>query len=615
MTSERVPSWAGLLDLIDDDAAVAPLIAAARAVLDTPIVERVYRLEDVGVKGRTWLDGRTAYSDPDMKEHFAFAMSDMRNAATAGAEMTLLAAAFRLTRDEAFAARSLAQLEEMSTWSPIQRPGWTCFAPDGRLPADGKDGNWLATGVGIRGIVDCIEIMPDGTVPQKLLDVITELLAAEIESVVDDWRVKRPWFVRADNPYTNQWVLPTEGLLRACIYLGRERHREAFDLARTNMQRAIDCRSSEGSFEEGMAYATGTVSSMMHAAHALAVTGDRGLYDHPFLQNFPSWFVQHFQPGGFLINAFDAFAAARRLSPEGRPERRVDGILSLAAVCTGNTDARWALKRFGGDDPAGVAALAASQLPPPEPGYEPPLFASYERAMRVNWRSSWSEDASGVWVRGGHEHDQHDHQDRGHVNVIFSGRPMLIEAGTPAYHNPRLATHYGPGIGHNVLQIGTADATGNARIDPPPGWQLHQAIAPLTVERLNAAGGDVVVDCSKCYTELDLWLRRVQWSVAQVTVTDEVELADGRNEVCLFRWHLGTRDGVSIEGTRVRWRDATMEFQCDAQLDVQQVKLPDHTLRLRDWDDDSPDDLHACIAVATREKVGSIRITMTVTAE
>ena len=98
MTSERVPSWAGLLDLIDDDAAVAPLIAAARAVLDTPIVERVYRLEDVGVKGRTWLDGRTAYSDPDMKEHFAFAMSDMRNAATAGAEMTLLAAAFRLTR-------------------------------------------------------------------------------------------------------------------------------------------------------------------------------------------------------------------------------------------------------------------------------------------------------------------------------------------------------------------------------------------------------------------------------------------------------------------------------------------------------------------------------------
>ncbi|MFV2069412.1 MAG: hypothetical protein ACC645_20810 [Pirellulales bacterium] len=30
-----------------------------------------------------------------------------------------------------------------------------------------------------------------------------ELLAAEIEGVVDDWKTKRPWFVRTNNAITN----------------------------------------------------------------------------------------------------------------------------------------------------------------------------------------------------------------------------------------------------------------------------------------------------------------------------------------------------------------------------------------------------------------------------
>ena len=48
------------------------------------------------------------------------------------------------------------------------------------------------------------------------------LLAAEIVSIVDDWRARRPWFVAHRTPLTNQWVLPTEGLVRACLLLGRE---------------------------------------------------------------------------------------------------------------------------------------------------------------------------------------------------------------------------------------------------------------------------------------------------------------------------------------------------------------------------------------------------------
>jgi len=41
--------------------------ATARQVAEKPIVQRVYKLEDVGKKGRTWLDGCSTVS-PTRKE-------------------------------------------------------------------------------------------------------------------------------------------------------------------------------------------------------------------------------------------------------------------------------------------------------------------------------------------------------------------------------------------------------------------------------------------------------------------------------------------------------------------------------------------------------------------
>ncbi|MFQ3549111.1 MAG: hypothetical protein SNJ70_05120 [Armatimonadota bacterium] len=84
--------------------------------------------------------------------------------------------------------------------------------------------------------------------------------------------------------------------------------------------------------------------------------------------------------------------------------------------------------------------------------YAPTLFANYERATMLMWRSSWKDNASGVWIRGGHKTDQHDHQDRGHVNLIFFGTSILNETGTPYYHSGNLKFNQS-NEGHNVLQI------------------------------------------------------------------------------------------------------------------------------------------------------------------
>ena len=76
-------------------------------------------------------------------------------ASTAAVELPLVAAAYRVTGEAEFRDRALAQLQEMTRWSPLQRPGWTCYQRGNRLPPDGKDGAWLATGSGVVIAVFC----------------------------------------------------------------------------------------------------------------------------------------------------------------------------------------------------------------------------------------------------------------------------------------------------------------------------------------------------------------------------------------------------------------------------------------------------------------------------
>ena len=199
-------------------------MADAREAADLPIVRRAHTLEDVG-KNRTWLDGRANALEDEIRETFALAMSDFAACNLLATELPLLAAAYRMTGEAVFRDRVMAQLRESADWTPLQRPGWTLYSPGHRLPSDGKDGNWLATGCGVRAIADTLELLPAGTVDDALVKRLHALLEGEVAGVVDDWETRRPWFVRGNNPITNQWVLPTEGLVRACLLLGVDAHR------------------------------------------------------------------------------------------------------------------------------------------------------------------------------------------------------------------------------------------------------------------------------------------------------------------------------------------------------------------------------------------------------
>jgi hypothetical protein len=604
------PSWAQMLDRAKADptirAGCTALANSAREVLEKPIIRRPLRLEDVG-QNRTWLDTRARFLEAEIRQQFAFAMADFAATRALADELPLLAAAYRLTGEAAFRDRIAAQLREMATWSPLQRPGWSLFAPGNRLPKGGKDGNWLATGCGVRAITECLSLMPPDWSDQSLTEKLRALLEQEIQSVVDDWARKRTWFIRSRNPISNQWVLPTEGLVEACPFLGVKEHQAAYDLGVTNLLLALDAHGDQGEFEEGFGYASFTVTAMLHAAQAMAAAGDRRAIDHPFLQNFPTWLVHHLQPGDMIINCFDAGPgcdAAQRMRP----------LMSLVLACENSPVANWTLAQQTGGPGSDLPGLIARGRMAAAASEAPALYAGYGRATRVNWRSSWGKDAAGVWVRGGHPLDQHDHADRGHVNLIWHGRPILIEAGTPDYGNSLMKTYFHSAVGHNVLQLGTefpADPAHPDKTLPLPGWQKEKAIAPIAVRELTAQGGDVTVSCAKGYDDLAHWDRRVRWQADWMKVSDEVVLAGGKTNVISFRWHLGTEAKVSFtqrdRECEVAWSGAKIVLSADAPISVSQASLPDNTL-CNHTGFDEPGNRHTCVTVQSREARPSLSL-------
>ena len=594
--------WAAMADEVkqrpDLAAPLSTVLQRARKLVATPLVKRVYHYADLG-QDRTWLDGRAQFmGGQPRQEIFGLAMSDFAASGTILNELPLLAFAYRCTGEDVFRARIISQLAETADWSPLQRPGWQLCepAPD-PVPPDYWDGSWLATGQGVRALADTMELMPAGSLPPELVQKLKGLLRAEIKTIGDDWKLKRGWFRSGGgHPQTNQWVLPTEGLLRACLVLGKDQFPAEYEMGVTNLLRALDVQGKQGEFNEGIGYAMFTVGSMLAAAHAMAAQGDTRALEHPFLRGFATWSVHHLQPGRFRVNCFDAGGART-----GRNDGGTRGLLSTLAVFAGSPVARWALDTlYDGptDDLIGLLARTVTI-----PGEAPPLFAFYDGpARRVNWRDGWADEASGVWVRGGHPLDGHDHYDRGHVNYIVRGKALLIEAGTPSYDNPSIHTLYSSVIGHNVLEVA--------------GLTPKQAPAPITVTRLDAAGGDLTVDGTACYPGLEHWQRHVTWDEAGLRVADQVGTAAAQPAAMTFRWHLGTDEQVAVTGEgskwQITWPDGTMALDSSVPLQVTQEKLPDNTVCLGKKDN-GWDFMHTCVTVRTAGASATWELKTTVT--
>ncbi len=547
-----------------------------------PIATRKFRLQDIPERER---DGRYKYAG-DNAEVFALAMHDCRNAAWLNRYMAPMAVAARYTGKPEYRDWVVRQLREVATWSPLQRPGWTQYRPTAKL-APGGDGNWLATGYAMRAIVHTLLLVGD-RLPGDLRQQLRDLLQKEIDSIQDDWQSKRPWFVRADYPATNQWVLPTAAMVYACLYLGDERNRAAYEMGVHNLARTCLAQGEDGSWSEGLAYGLMSAEYLFWAAWALERNGDHRLLRYGFPRNFSDWVIHMAMPGGYCVNAFDC----GRYKIGDQPPHS----FLLSTMLVNRPEAYWAGEHLFKSMPATLAGLLFRYYSGTQERQqaEPKPYAFFPHQQVLTWRSGWDEKyAMGLWIRGGSVRDSHSHRDNGHLSVYNGREPVLIEAGTPSYSDREMSIKYSPAAGHNVLQIDEVTPAGRGR---------H---TPLTVDRMDATGGKVAIDGTNASNSTEEWMRTVAWSQAgAVTITDTVELMrDVEPHTEYFRFHTGSSTPVDLSGAGATWTAAwganTMTFAADRDIAVDQVE----------WPDRSGPRGHACIRIRPVKAGRALRLT------
>jgi hypothetical protein len=515
------------------------MLKVADKIAEGPIIARPYTVRQIGTVKGSKRFGRETTSTARLKRkylseknaaQFALASFDVESARGILKELPFLAAAYRLQKSPRVLRHLTAQLEEVVTWIPFQRPGWTLpYRKEGRL-SDVGDGVWLATGTVIQALALTLDILPQDALSGDLCSRILQALEREMKQIEADWREQRPWYIRARKVESNQWIVPSSGLVIAACLLGRENYPEAYALGVRNIEMSLAVAGADGAMSEGYAYGLSWSSlSLMLADRFMRISGDNRFADNPFFKNFPRWVALYFQPGGYVVNAFDGYSSQRI-----QGVRSMRGQLSGFAAISEDKELHWILKNVAegpSQDFFGLLALArmGEKLP------QPPTFGLFERSHLFVWRSSWDFGASGLWLRGGDRMDFHDHHDRGHLNFIVHGKPVLIEAGTPGYWNLRKISEYDSLIGHNVLQVGS-DTTSTKNV------------APVALIRADSSGGMVKVAAGASYPQIASWDRTAEWDGHRVTVIDQVK-APQRKQKLLFRWHLGSANNATIKGS------------------------------------------------------------------
>lgn len=562
------------------------ILSGAKRQLERPIVKRLYKLDDIPENQR---DGRYKYAG-DNGEVFALAMHDCRNGSMLNSQLVPMATAARKTGEQHYLDWVIEQLREVTTWSPLQRPGWTQYRKEATLQKGG-DGNWLATGYCMRAIVHTLLLVGD-RLPADLLANLQALLQKEIESIQDDWKSKRPWFVISDYPATNQWVLPNAAMAYACLYLGEERNRAAYDMAVHNLARTCLAQGSDGSWSEGLSYGLMSAEYLFWAAWAMARNGDDRLLQYGFARNFSDWVIHMALPGGYCVNAFDC----GRSTLGDRPPN----AFLLSALLVDQPDVFWAGENLFPQMPAALSALLFRHHSATRDGVsvEPKTYGVYPHQQVLTWRSNWDRKHSiGLWIRGGSKRDSHCHRDNGHISIYNGREPVLIESGTPSYSDRDLPVKYSPAAGHNTLQIGEVT---------PSGRGCH---TPFSVHRLDGSGGHISVDGTNAFTAAEEWLRDVRWTQqGLVTIADRVVLGQAvAAGTEILRFHTGSPIPLEISGGdtswTVTWSTVTMALTADSAFQLDQVP----------WPDRSGPKGHQCLRIVAAAPLRELALTTTIT--
>ncbi len=533
-----------------------------------------------GVRRRpmTIHDAKGLYSDLQLKgsgkkrEVSALAYADCSLGNFLFSGMTAAAVAARHTGDAGLKKFVLDQLEETSGWRPLQRPGWTLYTPGGELPARWKgDGVWLATGWGLVGLVTIMDVMgPE--IPAALRTRLLDLMQREVDAVQSDFRSGLPWYVRSKQYNSNQWAFPLIGSVYACMYMGEEKNRAAYEDGILGLAKTCLSQGNDGSWTEGYAYARMTMDLLARAVHALKLSGDGRLAQLPLMSRFSFWYGQMQMPGRRHVYAFDGSGMSGERS-------FASGGFTNAVLVAGDAGGMWMMREIFKSLPNSIDGIIYRYYTSnfrPDSLAPPKTFGFFPASQILTWRTDWTDGAFALWIRGNSMNDFHSHRDAGQVTVYAGLRPVLVEAGCPAYGTADLESSYAGQKGHGILQTaGVKD-------------RRVQARCPILVQRLDEAGGDVRILGHDAYSDVEKWVRRVVWKRGgELTISDEAVLSargakpEGDE---WFRFHTGATEPIGLQKIddrrwRAEWPAATLEFTARQPIVLDQVPWPNVALR------------------------------------
>ncbi len=472
-------------------------------------------------------------------------------------------------------------------WHPLQRPGWTKYDYNDYTPlGEENEGEnvWLATGWDLFAIIDTLVMVGD-RLDAELKEKCIEFIKDEIDVIDKSWNTSMPWYCAY--PGSNQLVLPNAGLLYACLYTGRMD--SSFGLAVRNILSTLNVMGQDGASLEGFGYNDMIMPYVCRAVMMLKDNTKINLLNNAFLQKNGDWIISHLMPGYYMLNDYDATKPIYERMPESF------GMLSALYK---RPEYFWIGENiYNNNYPFYTLTRLLYFYNKQGQGSSAPLhYGYYPSRNLVSWRSGWDNDNDiGIWAKGSSAKDRHCHDDAGHVTIINGAEQVLIETGVFSYGNLD-KEKYQSVTGHNVLQATAAP-------------QVRDCL--LTVNSLDSNGGNITINATPAYEDVDNWQRNIVFNSSSVTITDNVDLSQnkvgGVDE--WLRFHTGSQEPVTISGSglnwTVTWGNNQITFAANKSILVSQVEWVDGTLSRAEG-------THYCIVIKVDDATDTLNIVTTV---
>ncbi len=524
---------------------------------------------------------------------------------TAGSQATALATANAI-------------LTEVSTHVPFERYGWTISECEFRGYTDGyqgfdplNDGKYLGTAWYITGVISMMEALGTAGMTTGLETKLRGIMEGEVYGLVANWKEKYGWYTKGQfagmpvgsgQPNTNQWIEPAASLINLTLYLGDKKFLPAYNLGVALLAESFNYENADGSFLEGFGYAQQSVSPMINTVNYTNAIGDSRLSGSGFLQNYWQWAQDNMLPGNHIINCSDN----RGSQPPNYVTfyywpSIIDGALTAGATALANIKYLYppTLDRLLDGEQAIRYVAATKGI---TAALTMPNYKFYSNQQMTIWRTGRDRPSAignpynaidtgtfgntatphyAIWAKGSSIKEGHKHTDQGQISVYQGYKVILMDCGIDYDEsNPNLL----PGINIDMLQ----QATGHNMMQVDAVDKSVPVNAPMTMTTLGATGGNITINGTCAYTNINNCTRNIIWNANGFNNPLTVKISDTFNKTTgvsagreVYRFHTGNTNGMSITGSGTSWTaswdNVTMGFTSNFGINIVQTDFNDFT--------------------------------------